>query len=525
MNAPNRIHLSSAEGSAEGSERGSAVKRSLILAGGGIRVSYQAGVLRALEEEGLGFDHGDGTSGGIMNLGMLLSGLSPQEMCDRWRELEISGFISPMPLSSYIKTTDRMGMGDADGIVEKVFPSLGIDVAKINAAQGMEGTFNVCNYSSKTCEAISHRDVTLNLMVAGISLPIFMPPVAEGGSLYIDAVWIKDAHLMEAVRRGAEEIWLVWCIGNHSKYKPGFFNQYVHMIEMSANGALFEEFRQIRELNARIEKGDSPYGQQQPIRLHVIKPLYPLPLDTDLYKRRINHATLIEMGYADAKRYLATREAQGIAFTPEATKMNEPTLGITFRETMSGGFSLDETDPKEGHKKGRSEGSRLAIHATINIQDLDRFVEDPGHLGELTGNLDFTPFGENIPASKGVFNLFSPADDPKLKLMVYELGFEHEGQKYYFAGKKEVRDDPGFDLWKDTTTLYSRLHRGDSVDGEVIGAGVLSLGVTDLIKLSTTMRVTNAESVGQRAEALSKFGKFFLQELWDTYVRHVPTDD
>ena len=41
-------------------------RRSLILAGGGMRVAYQAGVIRALGEAGLVFAHGDGTSGGIL---------------------------------------------------------------------------------------------------------------------------------------------------------------------------------------------------------------------------------------------------------------------------------------------------------------------------------------------------------------------------------------------------------------------------------------------------------------------------
>ena len=54
-------------------------RRSLILAGGGMRVAYQAGVFKALGEFGLRFAHGDGTSGGTMNLAMMLSGLSPDD--------------------------------------------------------------------------------------------------------------------------------------------------------------------------------------------------------------------------------------------------------------------------------------------------------------------------------------------------------------------------------------------------------------------------------------------------------------
>lgn len=494
-------------------------KRALILAGGGMRVAYQAGVIRALVESGLCFAHADGTSGGTINLAMLFSGLSPEQMCDRWRTLKVADFVSLMPLEEYLRAPQLMGMGDADGIIGKVFPHLGIDVARINAAQGMDGTFNVCNYSRKTNEVISHRMVDLDLLVAGISLPVFMPPVKKGTDWYTDSVWIKDANLMEAVRRGADELWLVWCIGNTQQYKAGLFNQYVHMIEMSANGALFEEFDRINEINARIANGETVYNHTRPITLHVIKPEYPLPLDPDLYLGRIDTATLIDMGYRDAAQYLRGMTAQGLPFHPETTHMKSTTVGLSFRETMAGGFTLGESDPTIGEQKGRKAGTALAMHATITIHDLRTFIDSPDHHESLTGHVDVPSLGENIPAKTGVFNLFCPTDRPKLKLMVYELGFAVEGQDYYLAGKKEVRDDPGFDLWKDTTTLYTQLHKGTDKTGPVVGAGILSLGVADLLKLVSTLHATNAPSAAEGTKAVMEFGRFFLGELWDSYAK------
>ncbi len=500
-------------------------KRSLVIAGGGMRVAYQAGVIRALEEANLCFHHADGTSGGTINLAMLLSGLSPADMCQRWQSLRIGDFVSFMPPQHYLKAHDMLAMGDADGIIDKVFPHLGIDVDKINRAQGLAGTFNVCNYTRKTNEAIAHQQVNLDLLVAGISLPIFMPPVTVNEQIYTDSVWIKDANLMEAVKRGAEEIWLIWCIGNTPSYATGAFAQYVHMIELSANGGLFEEFDRIKEINARIASGDSPYGQQQPIGLHVIKPKHPLPLDPDLYLGRIDSATLISMGYTDTKHYLSTINPLGLPFEPEVTQMQETTtLGIRFRETMAGGFILGETDPVIGAKKGNAQGSELAMHAAINIHDLNGFITDPNHLGQIHGSIDFTPFGEGIPASNGAFNLFSPTDDPECKYMIYELGFEHQGDHYYLAGKKEVKDDPGFDLWTDTTTLYTTLHQGQDTSAPIVGAGVLSLGIKDLMKLVSTMSATNANSLSEKMSAFASFGKFFMGELWDSYAKFASKD-
>ena len=226
------------------------------------------------------------------------------------------------------------------------------------------------------------------------------------------------------------------------------------MLEMSANGALFEDFERIAEINQRIANGERVYGRTTPVRVHVIAPERPLPLDPDLYFGSIDSATLIDMGYRDARRYLAQRRDEGVPLTPEATAMTDGKLGITFRETMTGDFALGETDPRAGEAAGKKAGTTLAMHAAVRCDDLDRFVADATHAGSITGHVDFTPFGLNIPAERGVFRLFSPTDRTSLRLMVYELAFQHEGEPYYLAGRKEVQNDSiGTDLWNDTTTL------------------------------------------------------------------------
>ncbi len=494
-------------------------RRALILAGGGMRVAYQAGVIKALHEKKLTFAHVDGTSGGTINLAMLLSGLDADEMCDRWRTLRVRDFASLLPAREYRKVFNLKAMGDADGIRNKVFPHLGIDVERIRASTGVTGTFNICNFTRKTNEVVSHQQVDLDALVAGISLPIFMPTVRRNGDEYTDSVWIKDANLWEAVKQGAEELWLVWCIGNSPTYRDGTFHQYVHMIELSANGALFEEFDRIRDLNERIERGDSPFGQRSPIRLHVVKPSRSLPLDPDLFFGNITTSTLIALGYADARRYLDQYSDEGLPFQPEVTQMNDSKAGISFRETMSGPFALNDDQVKQSKRAVGRKSDRLSLHASILIPDIAAFVADPMHEGHISGTVDFEPLGMSMDAPTGVFRLFVPTNMPDLKHMVYEVRFEHGGQNYYLAGKKEVRDDSPFDVWSDTTTLLTQLHRGDDDSAPVIGAGVLRLGVGELFKLITTMRAVNASSVRESARAMSTFGGFFASQLWDTYVR------
>ena len=359
-------------------------KRSLILAGGGMRVAYQAGVLVALEESGIQFSHVDGTSGGIFNTAMLASGLEPKTMAERWRSLKIKNFISGRKFMDYLKPFSMTGYADADNIRNKVFPHLGIDLPTIQANPSFHASFNVCNFSDKTVEAISNKVVAADHLIAGVSLPLMMPALQIGQDWYIDAVWIKDAHLMEAVRQGSEELWLVWAIGNSPVYRPGAFNQYVHMIEMSANGALLEEFQQIKLINQMINNGKSEFPQQKPIRLFVIKSPEPLPLDPDLFFNKINARELINMGYEHTKNRLAEHPLSPTPMDSEATKNIDLGSVLSFRATFTGRLTWDNFSTKVIYytyfRFGGLDGkSQLNIYSSIFLSHISHEIIAYGH--------------------------------------------------------------------------------------------------------------------------------------------------
>ena len=193
--------------------------------------------------------------------------------------------------------------------------------------------------------------------------------------------------------------------------------------------------------------------------------------------------------------------------------MQDDKAGIAFHETMAGPFALGETDPHSGVAKGKALGTTMSITCAINIHDLDRFMADPDHTGDITGQVSFTPFEQNMPAKSGVFNLFSPTDDPTLKLMVYELAFAHNGQNYYLAGHKDVRNDPVYDLWRDTTTLFTTLHKGTDSNGPIVGAGILTQDMGAFTKMVSSMHVTKAHTIPTDAGAMIRIGRFYLVEL------------
>ena len=199
--------------------------------------------------------------------------------------------------------------------------------------------------------------------------------------------------------------------------------------------------------------------------------------------------------------------------------LNTPHTGIHFKETMKGGFTLGATDPEVG---ARGEHA-LAMHATVDIPDIDAFVANAQHHASLSGSIDFAPMGLGMVADTGVFGLFSPSGDPALTYMVYELGFAHGGQRWYLAGKKHVKLGSPLRLWGETTTLYTTLHQGVDASGPIAGAGTLSLGMVDLLKLMGTVKATDSDSFGESASAIAKFFRFFASELSRTYVLNRPT--
>jgi hypothetical protein len=183
--------------------------------------------------------------------------------------------------------------------------------------------------------------------------------------------------------------------------------------------------------------------------------------------------------------------------------------GLTFKETMHGPIALGATEPETGAADANAKD--VAIHCEISIDDIDRFVADREHTGSITGSVESELFGGTVPVTRGIFNLFSPGGENE-RLMQYRLAFERDGKAYFLDGAKHVHDDPGFDVWKDTTTLHTVLHEGSDASGPVVGAGILGLGVEALARMISTMR-----PVGGGIEPLVEFGKVFLGSLWEEY--------
>ena len=496
-------------------------KRSLILAGGGLKVCYQAGVLQVwLDEAGITFDHADGASGGTFNLAMYCQGMTGKQIADNWRNLDpfLGADINLSGLWPFSRS-----LFDTEGLRARVLPSWGIDWNKIRQSQRL-GTFNLFNFSKKQLEVVTQSQMTEDYQIAAVSLPMWFPPVTINGNTYFDAVYITDANLEEAVARGADEIWAIWTVSRRDEWRNGFVNEYFQIIETVADTHFFNYWNRLEENNRRIAAGQAgEFGR--PIALNLIEA--EVPVHYLLNFSRARTAEAVNQGVADARAWCRARNIplQPGAVYPPPVSTTQAT-SITFTEEMKGFVNQgatttthDEYQTAAAH--GEAAGSPLMFHLEISVRDVDAFITSPSHEARADGYIDSRLFGARRPVSNGTVNLLIDAADPTKKQMLYRLFFTDEnGRDHTLAGFKDIAGPSITSLWTETTTLYTQILDGrvtPGAQGTVIASGVIVIRPEDFFFKQLFSFRTEGPSVAARLSAMNRFGAMFLGKLWDVY--------
>ncbi len=205
-------------------------KRSLMLAGGGVKVAFQAGVLQVwLDEAGLEFDRGDAVSAACFNLAMWTQGMSGTEIADNWRNTQPFSEID-VNATQLARLLYAASILDLDAFRQKIFPAWKLDWSRIRSS-AREATFNVYNFSRHELCPIHAADMTEDLLVASASLPMWFPPVKIAGDTYIDAVFNTGSNIDEAIRSGADELWVIWTTSQRGEWFDGFVGNFFGIFE------------------------------------------------------------------------------------------------------------------------------------------------------------------------------------------------------------------------------------------------------------------------------------------------------
>jgi hypothetical protein len=194
---------------------------------------------------------------------------------------------------------------------------------------------------------------------------------------------------------------------------------------------------------------------------------------------------------------------------------------VQFTEEMLGHVTFDETDYNRGANADRPGAGFFKFHLTIAVDDIARFGGDPRREAGAFGWIQSDALGGRLLVEHGVFNLFVDTE-PGVKHMLYRLFFrDGVGHPLTMSGFKLVRDDAGFDVWRDTTTLFTRVYRGhvsaeEEESAELVASGVLRIRMRDFAKQLTTFRGGPGPVAG--LGAIARFGIIFMRQLFEAYV-------
>jgi predicted acylesterase/phospholipase RssA len=282
-------------------------KRSLMLAGGGVKIAFQAGVLQVwLDEAGIEFDHGDAVSAACFNLAMWAQGMSGTEIADNWRNFNpIAGIdLNALQLARLFHAESLF---ELDAFRGKIFPAWRLDWEKIRSG-GREATFNVYNFSKHELRPVTAPELTEDFLIAAASLPIWFPPVRIDGDTYIDAVFNVASNIEEAIRRGADELWVIWTTSRRGEWIDGLVGNFFGIFEATTNGGYKRVLARIEANNDAIARGDpGEFGRD--ITIRELKAEVPLHYLFNFSKKDIAEA--VDRGVEAARAWC---DANGVKY-------------------------------------------------------------------------------------------------------------------------------------------------------------------------------------------------------------------
>ncbi len=196
-------------------------------------------------------------------------------------------------------------------------------------------------------------------------------------------------------------------------------------------------------------------------------------------------------------------------------------IGLRFSRKMSGFFLENTDDFQRGERVGRRRKNRIEIRCRITIDDIYKFLKEPYHTAQLSGQIDYGDLGNNLPMQNGIFNLFSLDTQDSMRKIIYRFHFNSKsGQTYLFSGEKYIhREQSSSELLKDITTLYAKIYHGFSSTGRISGSGILGFKARSIIDIFDSLEVINARNSIERVGSIAMFYGFIYKELEDIYVK------
>src|SRR5262245_61135596 len=127
--------------------------------------------------------------------------------------------------------------------------------------------------------------MTEDLLVAAASLSLWFPPVRTEGDVYIDAIFNIATNLEEAIRRGADELWIIWTTSQRGQWMSGYVGAFFGIFEATTTGGYKNMLARIERNNKAVARGaGSEFGRH--IKVCELKAEVPLHYLFNFSKKR-----------------------------------------------------------------------------------------------------------------------------------------------------------------------------------------------------------------------------------------------
>ena len=210
-----------------------------------------------------------------------------------------------------------------------------------------------------------------------------------------------------------------------------------------------------------------------------------------------------------ARHYEQGAIAEGAAAIRQLVKCHPEAMspGLAFTETMAGHISATachhrpcghaeriRDDYVNGAAWGLAEGSGCSFRLTVTTDNLHRMIDDPQHRSRITGSVLVSAIAaEPMPVREGTFRLLvANPDRAESWTMLYDMVLDGPQGPIHFHGFKTLEQRGKSDPWTDLTTLFVTLRHGADGAGDLIGRGVLKLGIDEFLRQLTTITVHDA---------------------------------
>lgn len=184
--------------------------------------------------------------------------------------------------------------------------------------------------------------------------------------------------------------------------------------------------------------------------------------------------------------------------------------GLAFTETMAGHISATGShhracreaerirdDYANGAAWGEAEGSACSFKLTVTTENLHRMIDEPEHRSAITGEVLVSAISPDpMKVREGVFRLLvaNPEKAESWK-MLYDMVLEGPDGPLHFHGFKVLEQRGNSDPWTDLTTLFVTVRKGEDESSELIGRGVLKLGIDEFMRQLTTITVHDSDTL------------------------------